>query len=222
MNTSSIDNIDNMNNMYNMDNIDDIENIENIEFEMQNDSSPSSPTTSTSPTTPTTPSSPTTTQKPFHQLSDKWTLWAHLPHDTDWSMKSYIQIFTFQSIEEAIALANILPEKMIKNCMLFIMRNGIHPLWEDPKNRQGGCFSLKISNKNVCEVWKKIMYSTVGETISKSKKLYINGCTISPKKNFCIIKIWTSNCDEQNSEKLNIPESEQQSSCLFKKHVVQY
>lgn len=212
MNTSSIDNIDNMNNM---DNIDDIE---NIEFEMQNDSSPSSPIT---PTSPTTPSSPTT-QKPFHQLSDKWTLWAHLPHDTDWSMKSYIQIFTFQSIEEAIALANILPEKMIKNCMLFIMRNGIHPLWEDPKNREGGCFSLKISNKNVCEVWKQIMYSTVGETISKSKKLYINGCTISPKKNFCIIKIWTSNCDEQNSEKLNIPESEQQSSCLFKKHVVQY
>ena len=215
MNTSSIDNIDNMNNMDNMDNIDDIE---NIDFDMQNDSSPSSPTT---PTTPTTPSSPTT-QKPFHQLSDKWTLWAHLPHDTDWSMKSYIQIFTFQSIEEAIALANILPEKMIKNCMLFIMRNGIHPLWEDPKNRQGGCFSLKISNKNVCEVWKKIMYSTVGETISKSKKLYINGCTISPKMNFCIIKIWTSNCDELNSEILNIPESEQQSSCLFKKHVVQY
>ena len=218
MNTSSIDNIDNMNNMNNMYNMDNIDDIENIEFEMQNDSSLSSPIT---PTSPTSPSSPTS-QKPFHQLFDKWTLWAHLPHDTDWSMKSYIQIFTFQSIEEAIALANILPEKMIKNCMLFIMRNGIHPLWEDPKNREGGCFSLKISNKNVCEVWKQIMYSTVGETISKSKKLYINGCTISPKKNFCIIKIWTSNCDEQNSEKLNIPESEQQSSCLFKKHVVQY
>ena len=97
-------------------------------------------------------------------------------------MKSYIQIFTFQSIEEAIALANILPEKMIKNCMLFIMRNGIHPLWEDPKNREGGCFSLKISNKNVGEVWKQIMYSTVGETISKSKKLTINGVQFHQKR----------------------------------------
>ena len=161
-------------------------------------------------------------EKPFHQLSDKWTLWAHLPHDTDWSMKSYIQIFTFNTIEEAVSLIDMLPEKMIKNCMLFIMREGIHPLWEDPKNKNGGCFSLKISNKNVCEVWKQITYSTVGETISKSKKLCVNGCTISPKKNFCIIKIWTSSCDEQNSDYLNIPESEQQSSCLFKKHVVQY
>jgi len=24
----------------------------------------------------------------YNKLSDKWTLWAHLPHDTDWSMKS--------------------------------------------------------------------------------------------------------------------------------------
>ena len=29
----------------------------------------------------------------FHRLSDRWTLWAHLPHKTDWSMKSYIKIY---------------------------------------------------------------------------------------------------------------------------------
>ena len=22
-----------------------------------------------------------------HKLYDKWTLWAHLPHDTDWTVK---------------------------------------------------------------------------------------------------------------------------------------
>ena len=33
--------------------------------------------------------------------------------------------------------------------MLFVMRNGINPMWEDPKNKDGGCFSYKISNKNV-------------------------------------------------------------------------
>jgi hypothetical protein len=25
-----------------------------------------------------------------HALSTGWTLWCHLPHDTDWSLKSYI------------------------------------------------------------------------------------------------------------------------------------
>ena len=27
----------------------------------------------------------------FHKLSDTWILWAHLPHDTDWSIKRYTQ-----------------------------------------------------------------------------------------------------------------------------------
>ena len=30
-----------------------------------------------------------------HHLSDKWTLWAHLPHDTEWSLKSYTKIYEF-------------------------------------------------------------------------------------------------------------------------------
>ena len=28
----------------------------------------------------------------LHPLSDTWTLWGHLPHDTDWSRKSYKNI----------------------------------------------------------------------------------------------------------------------------------
>ena len=27
-----------------------------------------------------------------HKLFDKWVLWAHLPHDTDWSLDSYKKI----------------------------------------------------------------------------------------------------------------------------------
>ena len=37
-----------------------------------------------------------------HKLYDKWTLWAHLPHDTDWTVNSYKNIFTFNSVEEII------------------------------------------------------------------------------------------------------------------------
>ena len=84
-----------------------------------------------------------------HLLCDNWVLWAHLPHDIDWSMGSYKKIMHITSVEEIISLYKILPEKMIKNCMLFLMRDGIMPTWEDPKNRNGGCFSYKISNKDI-------------------------------------------------------------------------
>jgi translation initiation factor 4E len=161
----------------------------------------------------------------FHYLSDKWTLWAHLPHNTDWSIKSYIPIYTFASVEETMAVTETLPPVLIENCMLFLMKEGIKPTWEDPQNRNGGCFSYKVSNKNVAKIWKELTYVTVGGTLSNHAS-YVNkvtGITISPKKNFCIIKIWMSDCSNQNPE---VVTSELKGlisqGCLFKKHAPEY
>jgi len=159
-----------------------------------------------------------------NKLNDRWTLWAHLPHDIDWSIKSYKPIMSFASAEEAVALCETLPNKMIKNCMLFLMRNGIQPVWEDERNRKGGCFSYKVNNKSVPEAWKKLSYSLIGETLTEDMGLLpqINGITISPKKSFCIIKIWTAGCNFQNPGViLKIPELTTH-GCLFKKHMPEY
>ena len=48
------------------------------------------------------------------------------------------------------------------------MKEGIKPTWEDPKNRNGGCFSYKVTNKNVYKVWKDLTYVVVGATISSN------------------------------------------------------
>tara|TARA_B100000768_G_C11279419_1_gene377693 strand:- start:2580 stop:3122 length:543 start_codon:yes stop_codon:yes gene_type:complete len=156
----------------------------------------------------------------YHHLHDKWTLWAHLPHDTKWTLSSYKKITTFSRVEEVIAVYEFLPEKMIKNCMLFLMREGIEPRWEDKKNRAGGCFSYKVPNKNTTTTWKNASYALVGETMTKCFELSttINGITISPKKNFCIIKIWMSTCDEQNPEKIKNIAGIVSHGCLFRKH----
>lgn len=161
----------------------------------------------------------------FHKLSDKWTLWAHLPHDTDWSINSYKKIFTTSTVEETIAIVETLPQILVQNCMLFMMREGIKPTWEDEKNRNGGCFSYKVSNKSVYEVWKDLSYVVVGNTLS-NQLLFVNkvtGITISPKKNFCIIKIWMSDCSNQNpsvitSDLKGLPSQ----GCIFKKHAPEY
>jgi hypothetical protein len=159
------------------------------------------------------------------KLSDKWTLWAHLPHNIDWSLKSYTNIITIATVEEAIAVTESLPNTLIENCMLFLMREGIKPIWEDPKNRSGGCFSYKITNKNVCKAWKELTYVTVGGTISKQISFVdcVTGITISPKKNFCIIKLWMSNCNHHNPD---IVTSELtgiiSQGCLFRKHAPEY
>jgi len=156
-----------------------------------------------------------------NKLYDKWTLWAHLPHDTNWTFESYIRILSFDSAEAMIMLLETIPEEMTTNCMLFIMRDGIKPMWEDPKNKKGGCFSYKINNKNVSSVWKNLSYSLVGESLTEDTNVRpcINGITISPKKNFCIVKIWLANCNYQNpvviSDNLGISSQ----GCLFKTHM---
>ena len=155
-----------------------------------------------------------------HKLSDKWVLWAHLPHNTDWSLKSYIKILEVSNVESVIALVNSLPEQMIKNCMLFFMKKGILPMWEDPKNCDGGCFSFKITNKNIPKVWKNLSYMLTGDSLTNNKKLLqtMNGITVSPKKSFCILKIWTSTLKYQNVKELNEVDDVSFQGCIFKKH----
>ena len=114
-----------------------------------------------------------------------------------------------------------IPDEMITNCMLFIMRDGIKPMWEDPKNRKGGCFSYKINNKSVSSVWKNLSYSLVGESLTENLNVRpcINGITISPKKNFCIVKIWLASCNYQNPVVIADGLGISSQGCLFKTHL---
>ena len=57
-------------------------------------------------------------QKPddtMHYLNSPWTIWTHLPHDVDWSIKSYNNLYQFNTQEETIELTKNLPENFIKN-----------------------------------------------------------------------------------------------------------
>jgi hypothetical protein len=155
-----------------------------------------------------------------NELSDKWVLWAHLPHNTDWSLRSYTNICELDTVEKVISLNRTLPEQLVQNCMLFLMKKGILPMWEDPKNLKGGCFSFKVTNKNIKNVWKSISYMLTGNSLSKNKELVktINGVTISPKKSFCILKIWMETITFQTVTELNNVPELSFTGCIFKKH----
>ena len=160
----------------------------------------------------------------LHKLSDKWVFWAHLPHDIDWSMKSYHKLITVSSLEEVINIANIVPEEMICNCMIFVMRDGINPLWEDENNKKGGSFSFKVDNDKIHDLWKDMVYLLVGEYVlnNENDMKKVNGITISPKKNFSIMKIWLRDCTIQNPKLIHILPQLDINGVLFKKHNPQY
>jgi hypothetical protein len=139
-----------------------------------------------------------------NSLLVKLVLYYHLSNDKNWNFESYKLIQSVATIEEAVSLNENLSDNIIKYCMLFMMKSGIPPIWEDPRNINGGCFSYKVYNKYVVEVWKKMVYAFCGGTlmINKENMKHVNGITISPKKNFCILKIWFENLKTQNAEEV--------------------
>ena len=158
-----------------------------------------------------------------HTLNDKWDLYYHLPNDRKWNLESYTIISKNVAIaEDLIAINNALTENIVKKSMLFLMRKKITPLWEDPRNRNGGCFSFIVSNKIVKNIWTTMSYLLCGETLTilPEHAQHINGITISPKTTFCVIKIWldTVDIEYQNVNIIRDIVNLSKDGCIFKKH----
>ena len=133
----------------------------------------------------------------MHNLNDNWIMWIHLPNDSDWSLSSYKQIYSFNTLEDCIKIVEFLNNNILTKLVIFFMKNNIKPIWEDENNKNGGSFSYKISNIIVEEVWKKLSYSLICNSLINDEKILknINGISISPKKNYCIIKFWLNNIE---------------------------
>jgi hypothetical protein len=125
-----------------------------------------------------------------------------------------------KTAEDVIALSETIPESMLRFSMLFIMRHGVMPTWEDPRNRHGGSFSFKILNRQVPEIWTHVFYAMTGGCLCKNPahESNIMGMTISPKKNFCILKIWMTDCSLQDVDILADTPFLAKNKCIFKQH----
>jgi len=154
-----------------------------------------------------------------NKLNDTWDFWFHDPLDNNWKLDSYKKIHSINTIQSFWNLYNFLDNKMIENSMLFLMRQNIEPLWEHTDNINGGCWSLKIQKGDIYNLWNSISISLLSENISNDENININGISISPKKNFCIIKIWT-NKTTNNIKTLKPIKNLSYEGIIFKPHSI--
>lgn len=158
-------------------------------------------------------------------LNNKWNLLYHLPNNNKWELESYVKIINNIETADSILLLNEkISEVIVTNCMLFVMKDGITPLWEDPQNRKGGCFSYKILNKHVYDVWKQLFFLICGETLFSDEEYNknVNGISVSPKKNFCIIKVWMKTTTKHDITKISRIQNLIANECIFKSHQPEY
>ena len=165
-----------------------------------------------------------------YKLNNTWVVWYHNPSDNNWDIKSYRNVYEINNLEDYCRFQNsrnFLPS--LDSSMFFVMRKKsdyeyIYPMWEDDNNKNGGCWSFKISSDSINEIWNILTNYLIGENIGNNfdNSMKINGISFSPKKGFSIVKIWNNNSEDcklvdlinnELSQYLNLDDT------LYKSHV---
>ena len=155
-----------------------------------------------------------------YKLNTNWCLWYHSINDTNWKNNSYKNIYDIKNVLDIKFLNDTIHKIHLQNSMFFLMREGIFPNWEDPDNRSGGCLSFKVTSIKVMDEWIELLLRCITDNILNEKNEEINGISISPKKEFNIIKIWLRNHGFDYKKHLTIEEPSliNIENSLYKKH----
>lgn len=128
------------------------------------------------------------------KFRDRWCFWFHkLDHDS-WDVSSYWLIYSFDNVKDFWRMYNNLPP--VFTGMYFVMKDGIKPVYEDPRNLDGALYSFRIVKKKLQEVWNELLLSLVGGTLYPDPDV-VNGVSINPKSN--VIKVWLSTIPDDTS-----------------------
>jgi len=128
----------------------------------------------------------------MYELNTSWVLWYHSLKDPNWTKTGYQQVFELHNLVDYKIVEGILKTNHLQNGMFFLMRKGIFPNWEDPDNTEGCCISFRIPGEGIIQEFCKIILRCITEDILQDPIEFeeLNGISISPKKEFNIVKLW--------------------------------
>ena len=161
-------------------------------------------------------------------LNTKWTLWYH--YDVNlWTAHSFKLLCTITTIDDFWSMVKALQEN---SCIiiehLYLMRDGILPMWEDKANRNGGCWSIKVDIKDSFQIFIKIVMYAISETLLLKDKENISneitGISLCQKNNYkSVLQIWSSNSKNNKITYLHKAiASEYGYEILFRPHIPEF
>ena len=126
------------------------------------------------------------------KLQCKWGFWYHSIDTKSWNKSSYTLLMNVNNIYDLKILIDYIKKENFHNSMFFLMKDGIFPNWEDTNNINGSCISLKIPKNHIQDTWNQLIIQLCTHTIfiDDYKSNVLNGISITPKKEFNIVKFW--------------------------------
>ena len=136
------------------------------------------------------------------KLNSEWSIWFHNEKD-NWKLSGYKKIYTFNTIGNFWKFYNNWDKVGgVTNKHFFLMKNNVTPVWEDPVNINGGCWSFKIQEEQAEDLWEDLSSYIVCNNLCPTISSEVVGLSICLKKNSnTVVKIWNKN-SKNNSLKL--------------------
>ena len=135
-------------------------------------------------------------------FKESWEVWYHHTKDI-WTIEGYKNIFNINNGLDFWKLYNNW------NCVggvtakhFFLMKNDIMPIWEDPRNTNGGCWSFKVADNMAADLWEDLSILLVTDELVEGCEVV--GLSISVKKNnTSVVKIWNTDSANHSIKHIN-------------------
>ena len=150
-------------------------------------------------------------------LDTYWKIFFHDYMDSSWKKESYEPLGTINNIIDFWTIFSVLKDKL--SCgMFFFMKEQTFPKW-DEENIEYNFLTIKVLKTNLVQYAEDILIQLLSENLIKENEDIVKGISLSPKKNFCIIKIWLSTKDYQDPNIILPIENLVKHGSVFKNHM---
>jgi hypothetical protein len=93
----------------------------------------------------------------------------------------------------------IRPNELSNSNDYHVFRAGIKPTWEDPANKRGGKFTVRLRKGFASRYWEDLLLAVLGEQFGVGTELC--GIGVSMRYNEDILSVWNATADDHEAKK---------------------
>lgn len=138
----------------------------------------------------------------LHPLENRWALW-FFKNDRRRAWQDNLKLVTtFDTVEDFWALYNHiqLASKLSSGCDYALFKDGIKPMWEDPRNKWGGRWLVNLSKQRrhieLDRLWLETLLCLIGESFEEYSR-DVCGAVINIRTKGDKISLWTREAENQ-------------------------
>ncbi|MBN3288034.1 IF4EA factor, partial [Polyodon spathula] len=151
-----------------------------------------------------------------HPLQNRWALW-FFKNDKSKTWQANLRLISkFDTVEDFWALYNHiqLSSNLMSGCDYSLFKDGIEPMWEDERNKQGGRWLITLTKQQRRSDLDRFWLETVGEAFDDHSD-DVCGAVVNIRTKGDKIAIWTTDYENKDAithigqvykERLGVPQ----------------